>query len=134
MEHQAQVLKMPAQVSLDTLDNIEDGTYVLQFDGGTVQKCGVGGVLVWGLSGQLLMAQALWFGDERSTNNESELGALLWGLQWAETAGLPSGEWMVIGDSNLVLGYCTRRFKPQQKFLPDVQKIREIVRKLPGKV
>ena len=56
MEHQAQVLKMPAQVSLDTLDNIEDATYVLQFDGGTIRKCGVGGVLVWGLSGQLLMA------------------------------------------------------------------------------
>ncbi len=41
---------------------------------------------------------------------------------------------MIIGDSNLILGYCNRKFKPQQKFIPDVQTIRSITRALPGRV
>jgi ribonuclease HI len=66
----------------------------------------------------------MWFGDEFTTNNETELRALELGLEWVVKSKLPSGEWLVLGDSNLILGYCTKRFRPQQKFLPGVQRVR----------
>ncbi len=56
----------------------------MQFDGGTIKKLGVGGYLVWGPDGDLKIAQALWFGKERTTNNECELGALLEALKWVK--------------------------------------------------
>jgi ribonuclease HI len=77
-------LKKPNQISIEKLEEIPGGAYILQFDGGTIRKLGVGGYLVWGPDGGLKTAQALWFGEERTTNNECELGALLEALKWVE--------------------------------------------------
>lgn len=103
------------------MDEVPGDTYILQFDGGTTKGLGVGGNLIWDRSGTLLRAKSLWFGDTCTTNNEAELGALAEGVGWIGHQGLPPGNVMVIGDSNLVLGYCTKRFRPQQKFIPQVQ-------------
>ncbi len=100
-------------MSVQTLDEVPGDIYVLQFDGGVHANLGVGGYLVWEPGGKLLKAQALWFGEEKSTNNEAEVGALLEGMRWVIDQGFSQGAWMVLGDSNLVLGFCTRRYKPQ---------------------
>jgi hypothetical protein len=41
---------------------------------------------------------------------------------------------MILGDSDLILGFCTKRFKPQKKFVPTVTTIKSIVKELPCKV
>ena len=71
-------------MSKETLEEVPGGAYILQFDGGTIRKLGVGGYLVWGPDGRLRAAQALWFGKERTTNNECELGALLSAMKWVK--------------------------------------------------
>jgi hypothetical protein len=82
MTHQTLKLKRPAQVSIETLEEVPGGAYIVQFDGGTIKKLGVGGYLIWDPEGHLLVAQALWFGEDRTTNNECESESLLNALQW----------------------------------------------------
>lgn len=43
------------------------------FDGGSASKLGTGGFVVWDAEGRLLTAQAEWYGDSKTTNNEAEL-------------------------------------------------------------
>ena len=52
------------------------GMTICQFDGGAAQRLGVGGVLVWGPSGELWGAKAMWYGGAAATNNEAEVAAL----------------------------------------------------------
>jgi hypothetical protein len=84
MLHETVKLKRPNQVSLETLEEVPGSTYILQFDGGTTKELGVGGYLVWNPGGLLIAAQAIWFGEARTTNNECELGALLEALTWVK--------------------------------------------------
>ena len=68
-------------------------------------------------------AQAQWYGAAKSTNNEAELEALSAGLKWVGEnlqRVVTSGQLLVVGDSDLVIGFLTRRFKPSRKFFVQV--------------
>lgn len=56
--------------------------YVVQFDGGAAQRQGTGGFLIWGLQGELVHAQAIWYGDSVATNNVAECSAMRDALCW----------------------------------------------------
>lgn len=98
---------------------VGDRTILLQFDGGLQGKKGSGGFLVWGARGNLLHAAARWYGDGKKTNNEAELEALAEGIAWVRAH---PREWalasnlMVVGDSQLILGFLARSCKPSRKF------------------
>ena len=108
-----------------------DGVAVLTFDGGAAKRLGTGGFTVWLPSGRLIAARALWFGSECSTNNEAELATLKAGLQWI-AAHFPDHDWggelLVMGDSNIVIGFMNRQFRPQRKFVPEVLACQELVK------
>jgi hypothetical protein len=82
MLHKAVQLKRKQQVSASVEEVHLQGVAVLTFDGGSAKKLGTGGFTCWLPTGQLVTAQALWYGAERSTNNEAELATLKAGLQW----------------------------------------------------
>ena len=133
MLHQDVQLKRKAQVSVDVADGAHEGVAVLTFDGGSAKKLGTGGYTCWLPSGQLATAQALWYGQEHCTNNEAELATLVAALEWLaeRQQELELGpELLVLGDSNIVIGFMNKRYKPQRKFVPGVLRCRELLKQL----
>ena len=82
--------------------------WVLQFDGGAAKREGTGGVLIWNTESRVEVAQALWFGQERPTVNVAEMDALEWGLEKLCELDVMGGV-LVLGDSYLVIDFCTRQ-------------------------
>ena len=100
-----------------------------------MNKVGTGGSLLWGAQGQLLSAWAWRFGGHISTNNAAELEALKGAVEQLASmklskAQLGSGV-LILGDSELVVGFCNRRYKPSKKFFNTVVEIRQCVRAFP---
>ena len=81
--------------------------WVLQFDGSASGQVGTGGVLIWNAESRVEVAQALWFGQEWPTVNVAEMGALEWGMGKLLELGVAGGV-LVLGDSSLVIDFCTR--------------------------
>ena len=65
-------------------------------------------MLLWDVESKPVCAQALWFGESKPTVNTAELAALEWGLERLLQLGA-AGKILVLGDSKLVLDFCTCR-------------------------
>jgi ribonuclease HI len=83
----------------------------------------------------LLAAWAWRFGGAASTNNAAELAALWAGLQQLQGLGLRQEQQglgvLVLGDSQLIVSFCNRQYKPSKKFFNTVADIRTLARKWP---
>ena len=108
--------------------------WVLQFDGSASEQVGTGGVLIWNAESRVEVAQALWFGQERPTVNVAEMGALEWGMEKLLELGVAGGV-LVLGDSSLVIDFCTRRAQPSKPALfRGLRHIMDVRRRLQGRV
>ena len=59
------------------------------FDGGAANKIGTGGFVVFDRSGECLVAQAKYYGEELGTNNRAEVYALKDMMEyWKQSNGL----------------------------------------------
>lgn len=88
----------------------------MTFDGGAAKKEGTGGFLVWNRDWELLHAAALWFGSDVPTVNKAEFRALLSGVRWLVDNVQPECRpcnVTIIGDSRLVLDFCSRKARPK---------------------
>jgi ribonuclease HI len=110
---------MPTQKQVQAF---RDADYTLQFDG-AYQKAvgGAGGVILVDSKGQLLRGEAYFFGRQAQPNNVAEAQALVEALQLAvdfvprETRGQVVVA--VKGDSDLVIKFLTKVYRPQKKEL-----------------
>lgn len=50
--------------------------FTAHFDGGAAKKSGFGGLVVWDPSGRVVVARAIFFGEDAPTNNVAEMLAL----------------------------------------------------------
>lgn len=81
-EHHTHAISYPSQTS-SLPRQITDQPHVTAFfDGGAAQKLGTGGFIVFGMSGECLVARALFYGEEITTNNKAEARALLDLMKW----------------------------------------------------
>lgn len=84
------------------------------FDGGASGRRGSGGFVGYLPSGDVHVGRAEYYGLDAPTNNTSELRALVGLLECLQDAGIPEGVRyvLVLGDSRLVIDFCTRRARP----------------------
>ena len=80
------------------------------FDGGAANKIGTGGFVVFDCSGECLVAQAKYYGEELGTNNRAEVYALKDMMEWLANNPMV---WkppaiVIYGDSQLIINFCNR--------------------------
>ena len=98
VEHVDVTIPMPSTTASEGGSTRSD--YLVTFDGGAASALGTGGFLVWGPSGELRAARAIWYGKRAVTNNVAEAFALLEALQWLEDWGVERcARILVLGDS-----------------------------------
>lgn len=76
MMHEDITIKRRGTRSIEVGKEDLTGHVICQFDGGSAAKMGFGGVLIWGPTGQLWIAKAIWYGESAPTNNAAEIAAL----------------------------------------------------------
>jgi ribonuclease HI len=94
------------------------GDLSLFFDGASGRgQVGAGGFLVLNRSGECLVVGGKFYGPKH-TNNVAEARAMVDGLKAVGSMITDTVREVVIkGDSDLVIGFMTRRFKPKKKDL-----------------
>ena len=80
--HRDVVLRRPEHASTER--RMDWGTQ-LYFDGGSRQREGTGGYVVWDARGTLRASVGRWYGAEAPTNNTAEVKALVEGLTFIHT-------------------------------------------------
>ena len=77
----------------------------------------MGGYLLFHPSGRCIGGQGKWYGSSAPTNNVAEASAVADGLDYVSSLHLPVSRLMVIGDSDLVINFMLRRYKPGKREL-----------------
>ena len=110
--HRDVILRRPEHASAE--QGVDWGTQ-LYFDGGSQQREGTGGYVVWDTRGALRASVGRWYGAEAPTNNTAEVRALVEGLTFVHTTlqHHPSALF-VHGDSKLTIDFCRRTARPSR--------------------
>ena len=86
----------------------------MYFDGGSRQREGTGGYVVWDARGMLQASVGRWYGAEAPTNNTAEVKALVEGLTFIHTTLHRFTALFVHGDSKLAIDFCRRTARPSR--------------------
>ena len=90
-----------------------DWSTQMYFDGGSQQREGTGGYVIWDARRTLKASVGRWYGTEAPTNNTAEVKALVEGLTFIHaTLQHHSLALFVHGDSKLVIDFCRHPARP----------------------
>lgn len=133
-EHQEITIEMPGKSNEATPPG--EAVYHLYFDGACRRKMTAGGYVLYHKQ-KVVDGRFEYYGQSPTTNNKAEVLALHNAVKWAaELVQMKNGQIMnVIGDSKLIIDFLNRKSQPGDKFfVSHIQSIKEITRKIPGRI
>lgn len=116
-EHEDILIRRPKASREWTMESQQEDEYRLYFDGGCPGGIGSGGYLMYAPSGECIGGGARWYGKSAPTNNVAEASAVVDGLRYVSGCDVNINRLTVIGDSDLVINFMTRRYKPGKREL-----------------